>query len=172
MRPLQSDDAITMFRYRSSPEVSRYQLWHPRDLNEVMAFIKSMSGAEPDVPGTWLQLGICLLSSGDLIGDCGLHFLEDRMGDVEVGITVMTEHQKHGYAAEALGAVLGYLFGDLHKERVWASIDRRNRRAIRLVKRLGLRADTEASMRIRRENQLIGDVVYTIRRDEMLRGLR
>lgn len=69
-------------------------------------------------PGTWLQLAIV---AGGVIGDCGLHFLDDRR--VELGITLDPANQRKGYAVEALRAVLEYLLGTLRKHRVVATTD-------------------------------------------------
>jgi RimJ/RimL family protein N-acetyltransferase len=91
----------------------------------------------PDTPGTWLQLAITV--DGGVIGDCGLHFLDDRQA--EVGVTLDPAHQGRGYATEAVRAVLGYLFGTLGKHRVVATTDVRNRPAAALFERLGFRRE-------------------------------
>jgi RimJ/RimL family protein N-acetyltransferase len=162
IRRLEVEDADFIYRYRSSYEVSRYQLWRPKDVEEVEAFIESLRDLAPDTPGTWYQVGICLSASGGLIGDCGLHFPEDKPGEAEVGITLVKEHRKQGYATEALAAVITYLLNNLQKQRVYATIDARNKPAIGLVRRLGLRIDSLGRTPARVGDESPEEVVYTI----------
>jgi RimJ/RimL family protein N-acetyltransferase len=141
LRPLRADDAEAMLVYRSDPEVARYQGWEPETLSDVSEFIAALVDVEPNTPGTWLQLAICLGSSGELIGDIGLHFPEGRDHEAEFGITLNPIHQGRGYAAEALRAALGYLFGSLGKHRVYGSADPHNEASLRLMERVGMRRE-------------------------------
>ena len=70
-----------------------------------------------DVNGTWFQLVICIKNSGIMIGDIGIHFLNDGF-QVEIGYTVCPEYQKNGYALEAVHSVLNYIFTKLDKHRM------------------------------------------------------
>ena len=49
---------------------------------------KAQMTLHPDVPGTWFQVAIELAETGELIGDCGLHTLEDPAGQSEIGFTL------------------------------------------------------------------------------------
>jgi RimJ/RimL family protein N-acetyltransferase len=95
----------------------------------------------PDVTGTWFQMAIALAEAGPLIGDLGLHTLADRPGQVEIGFTLAREHQGKGYATEAVGCVLDYVFGQLGKHRVIAVTDARNAPAARVLERVGMRRE-------------------------------
>ena len=66
--------------------------------------------------GTWFQLAIELVETGELIGDCGLHTLADRPGQAEIGITMACEHQGRGYATEAVSCLLDYVFRRLDRQ--------------------------------------------------------
>jgi len=48
------------------------------------------------------------MKDGQLIGDIGVRFLDDSQ--VELGYTLSPEYQGKGYAAEAVNAVIDYLF--------------------------------------------------------------
>ncbi|NPV69255.1 MAG: GNAT family N-acetyltransferase [Firmicutes bacterium] len=54
---------------------------------------------------------------GTLIGDCGIRFPAGDDSQVEIGFTIAPAHQGHGYATEAVRAVLRYLFTTLRKHR-------------------------------------------------------
>jgi RimJ/RimL family protein N-acetyltransferase len=141
LRPLCPDDAPTLCAYRSMPEVARYQCWESFTLNDAAQFIAGQTGLLPDTPGTWFQLGIVSVASGQLIGDCGLHFREDDPRQVELGITLAPAHQGCGFATEALGSVLKYVFGTLGKHRVFAVTDAENRAAATLFRKFGFRQE-------------------------------
>jgi RimJ/RimL family protein N-acetyltransferase len=140
LRHLGPEDAPSVFRYRSLPEVRRFQAWEPASLAEVETVLRS-NPEDADVPGTWLQLALDRREDGEMLGDCGIHFPPGDRAQAEVGITVAPEHQGRGYAVEALGAVLNFLFDTLRKHRVHASVDPDNRASIRLLERLGMRRE-------------------------------
>ena len=141
LRRLRAEDAEPMFRYRSHPVVSRFQSWAPGAPSVTAAFIEEQIRVEPDTPGTWLQLGIVARDTGELLGDCGIHFPPANRHEVELGMTLAAQHQGRGYAMEALEALLEYVFDRLEKRRVYGSVDPGNVRSLRLLERAGLRRE-------------------------------
>lgn len=134
---LRPEDAAGLFAYRADPEVARYQGWKPASVAEAARFIEGQQGIAPDTPGTWWQRAIRLRDSDELIGDLGLHFLDDAT--VELGISLAPARQRHGYAREAIEVMLDFVFGGLHKQRLVALVDPRNVPCIRLLEGLGMR---------------------------------
>ena len=139
IRVLESKDKESFFAYRRLPEVCLYQFWKPLSINEVENFIKKNSTTIPNTKNTWLQLAICLRND-KLIGDMGIHFLEDD-AQVEIGYTLSPGYQGKGYALEAAKAVVDYLFVTLKKHRISASVDPENLKSINLLKKLGFRQE-------------------------------
>ncbi len=166
LRPLQAEDAETMFRYRSRPDVSRYQSWLPADVSEVRAFIEKMLGAPPGVRGTWLTLAITLRDSGIMAGDVGLHFPEIESTQLEIGITLSPAFQRRGLAAEALEEVCRYAFFTLGKDRLYASVDPRNKPSIRLLERVGMRKEAFLPGSIVIRGELVDDLVYAVKKSD------
>lgn len=107
LRRLCPEDAAAIVGYRSLPEVARYQSWETFGPDDAARLIAGQAEIIPDTPGTWVQLALVLLESGEVIGDCGIHFRRDEPRQVELGITLAPAHQGRGLAAEALGSVLG-----------------------------------------------------------------
>lgn len=140
LRRLQSGDAVALQAYRSLPEVARYQSWETFELADAIKLIDSQSGAEPGVAGTWFQLAIVEQEQGTLIGDCGLHCLEDGR-QMEFGITLAPHHQGRGYATEVLRCLLDYVFGVLAMNRVSAVIGAENQASAALFRRLSFRQE-------------------------------
>ena len=134
---LRDEDADALFAYRSDPAVARFQGWKPASVADAKRFIDTQQAVAPDTPGTWWQRAIRLRDSGELIGDLGLHFMDD--GTVEVGISLAPAHQRRGYAREALEVMLDFVFGGLRKRCVIAQVAPRNFMCMRLLEGLGMR---------------------------------
>ncbi|MDE2307081.1 MAG: GNAT family N-acetyltransferase [Xanthomonadaceae bacterium] len=133
---LRDEDADALFAYRADPAVARFQGWKPASVVDARRFIETQDGLAPDTPDTWWQRAIRLRDSGTLIGDLGLHFMDDKA--VEVGISLAPAHQRRGYAREALEVMLDFVFGGLRKQRVKAFVDPRNFMCMRLLEGLGM----------------------------------
>jgi RimJ/RimL family protein N-acetyltransferase len=160
LRRLQPADAEAVFGYRADPEVWRYQNWVPASVDEVRSFLESLSGLEPDSPGQWFQVGIELHESGELVGDCGIHVSAADPRQVEIGITLAPWHQRRGFGAEALRALLGYLFRDLGKHRVFGSVDARNDASLALLRRVGMRQEAHFVQSCWSKGEWTDDVVF------------
>ena len=89
---------------------------------------------------TW-QLALVLRESGEVVGDCGIHFQRDEPRQVELGITLAPAHQGRGLAKEALSGVLGYVFDSLGKHRASAVTDTENHAAAGLFRSLGFQQE-------------------------------
>ena len=162
LRPLLLSDARDLFSYRSDPEVFKFQSWKPHTLNEAENFIKTRIVGEPNLPGTWFQLAICKIDSSELIGDCGLHFLEKELDQVEIGITVKREHQGLGYATEVLTVIFQYVFDELKKQCIVASVDPNNQASIRLLERMKMRIETQSIDGVQLRGERRDDIEYAI----------
>lgn len=137
-------DAQALASYRSDAEVARYQNWEcPFPVSEARRFIASLQGLAPGTPGTWFQFAVVLAVSGTLIGDVGLRTGGADSRHAEVGFTLAAAHQGHGYATEAVRAVVQYAFLQLAMQRVMSRTDARNLPAQRLLERLRFRRQGE-----------------------------
>ncbi len=164
IRKLERRDEEAFFAYHSLPEVCRHQTFRPSGGADVHAFFGRLS-KRPDVPGTWFQLAVCLQNEDRLIGDIGLHFLEDGE-QAEIGYTLAPHAQGNGYALEAVRAVMGYLFGSLRKHRVVASVDPENVRSVRLLGRLGMRREAHFVKGLRIDGAWADECVYAMLRED------
>lgn len=137
LSPLETSDLDSFLRYRQDPEVARYQSWEP-SYSEAQAadLIKSQEGVSFPAEDQWLQIGIRLQISRELVGDLGLHSLLDP-DQFELGFTVATKHQGNGYATEAARALLDQLFTEHRAKSVVASADSRNLPSKAVLRGLG-----------------------------------
>lgn len=164
IRPIRKGDREDFFAYRSHPEVTKFQSFRPAQIEDIDAFILQMESALPNIPGQWYQAAICLKKGGRMIGDAGMHFIDGEQ--VEIGYTLSPDHQGKGYAAEAVHAVLGYLFGILGKHRVFASVDPDNTHSIALLERLGFRKEAHFHESIREGKRWMDDCIYAMLKRE------
>jgi aminoglycoside 6'-N-acetyltransferase len=144
VRRFAAADAGALAAYRSDPEVARYQAWDcPYPLEDAERFVASLEALAPGTPGTWFQFAVALSGTGSLVGDVALRTSRSDPRQAEVGFSFASAHQRRGYAAEAVAAVLDYAFGRLAMQRVFSITDARNLRAQRLLERLGFRREVE-----------------------------
>lgn len=145
LRHLRLEDAAALAAYRNDPEVARHQSWSSYDLEAATALILDQRSAVPGTPGTWFQFAIERRADGVLVGDCGLRTEEADARRGEIGFTIARVHQRHGYAAEAVGRVLEHAFDALGFEAVRAVTDVLNAPSIALLERLGFRREGPGS---------------------------
>lgn len=166
LRPIQMEDADSIFQYRSNAEVNRYQGWIPKTIDDVYLFIANKVSPEINQPGTWFQFVIIKKNDNELIGDIGVHFLASDAFQVELGYTLSQKFQGNGYATEALISVINFLFEELDKHQIIASIDSRNHPSIRLIERLGFRKKGHVTENNILNNEWVDDLVYALQMDE------
>lgn len=139
LRPIQPPDAEAFFKYRCNKQVNRYQSFIPESVDEVDHFIAHKVSRKINVPGTWMQWVVIKKDESELIGDIGVHFHDQDPLQVEIGCTFNGLYHGKGYATEALKKITDFLFDDLGKARITASVDPRNLPSVRLMERLGFR---------------------------------
>lgn len=138
VRCFQAQDGPAFAEYRSDPEVARFQSWDtPLPLEQAMAAIERYRTRDPAAEG-WFQYAIDL--DGVLIGDIGVGTHENLM-QAEIGFTLAPRYQGHGYATEAVGRLIQYLFEDRGLHRLSAGCDGRNHASARLLERLGFQRE-------------------------------
>lgn len=141
LRALRQPDLDAFVAYRSDPEVARWQSWgapYPQDA--AARLFASASADLPPTPGQWRQVAVARREDDALLGDCAFRRSDDGR-QAELGVTFARAHHGQGYAAEALAALIDWLFDEVGLHRVFANCDPQNPGVIRLLRRLGLREE-------------------------------
>jgi len=142
LRPFRETDAEAFCAYRSDPLVACYQSWMvPYTLSQARVFISEMCALEPGQPGKWYQLALERKTVAGIIGDCAFRRWSCDKQQAEIAFTLAREWQHQGYANEAIGRLLEYLFAELGLHRVTACCDDENYPSINVLERLGLRRE-------------------------------
>ena len=172
LRGIRISDAEPIFKYRSNPQIYKFQLWKPQKLEEVKEFIYRKIAKIPNTPDTWYQLVILFRETDELIGDIGIHFIDTDNLQVEIGFTLSLEYQCKGYATEAIVGVINYLFSNLRKHRITASVDPRNTKSIALLERIQMRKEAHFKKSFWFNNEWADDIVYAILKEEWINQKR
>lgn len=142
LRPLRMLDAGDMYEYASSEEACRFLRWGPyRQLEEAEAWLE---GKLNEGHGGDLLLGIELKSTGKLMGVVRAYGFDAKDGEFEISYILNPAFQGHGYAAEAVKALLAMCFENLGMQRVHAYVDVDNRASQSLLSKLGFTKSLDA----------------------------
>lgn len=77
-----------------------------------------------------------------VIGDVRFEPLSQARNEVEIGYGIARSRRRQGYAVEAAGAVIDWLFASGGAEKLIAGCDRRNLASVRTLRKLGFWLDT------------------------------
>jgi RimJ/RimL family protein N-acetyltransferase len=165
IRLIEEKDAEEFFRYRTLPEVYKYQAWKPADLAGLKDYAIRNSILEPFGRGQWTQFAICDAENGVLMGDMGICLDEDGF-QAEIGFTISPAFQNGGYAYEATQAMLDHLFKALGLHRVYASVDPNNQPSIGLLVKLGFRSEAHFIKSYLMRGAWYDDCIYGMLQEE------
>ena len=107
-RPFEPADVEAFVAHRSDPAVERYQDWSDFTLERGRAFIDSLQGDRPGVPGEWYQFALEELTVRELVGDVALHVSEEEPREAEIGVTLAPAFQRRGCGTEAVRGLLDH----------------------------------------------------------------
>lgn len=170
LRSMDLMDATAIFRYRSNANDNQYQGFIPEKLEEVQDFIEHKIAKEFNQINTWYQLAIVLEEPNELIGDLGLHFMENEA--VEIGCTIAKEHQGKSYATEALNRAIEYLFTDMKKQRIIGSVDPQNKASIAMLEKLGFQLTAHHKKSFQLRGEWVDDMIFGLSIDDFLLSQR
>jgi RimJ/RimL family protein N-acetyltransferase len=137
IRPFEEGDVDAYVKRRQDPDVARYQDWelpYPRERGErAVGRVMSMQGLQDD---EWWMAIVCDPDSGEVFGDVGAE-LSWQGRTAEVGYTFAKEHWGNGYAVEAVGAFIQYLFDVVGVTRVCGMLHPDNPASAMVLERTG-----------------------------------
>jgi len=98
----------------------------------------------------------------NIVGDLGIHFIDSENKQAEIGCTLNKDFQNKGYATESVKRLIDYLFNELNKHRIIASIDPDNKNSIRLVERIGFRKEAHFVESLLINGKWVDDLIYAL----------
>ncbi len=168
LRAPEAGDVDALHQRRNDPEVARWQNWTlpwPRAAaEELVADAVAMGGP---LDGQWWMLTVAERGSderaGEIVGDLAVH-LSNGGRTAEVGYTFASSHWGRGYAAEALEALVTWLFEHQSVSRVAGTLHPANRPSAMVLERTGfvLEGHTRLSYWLGDDNS--DDLIYGLTR--------
>ena len=159
---LRPEDAPALFAYRGDPDVARYQGWKPTDESDAAAFIAEQAACIFGTPDNWCQLAIRSKTTGELIGDFGVHFPPSTDDPIEFGLSLKPAEQGHGYAREVMSAGIALAFRDWGYRRLVGSVDPRNTASVALCRALGMRQEAHHVESYRFRGEWVDDMIFAL----------
>jgi len=135
LRPLTEKDLGFIYRLFSNPKTNWYSSY-PNLATPEEARRMFEGYLRPGFEDRF-RVAAELRQTCEAVGTLGLYKYSERDRRAELGFELLRSHLGRGYMAEAVGALLGYTFGELGLNRVEATVDPLNLRSVRLLERLG-----------------------------------
>ena len=110
----------------------------PELMRDALPWIRDRLREEPDIGPWWVRL-IVRRDTREAVGTAGLSGRPDAGGTVETGYSVSPEFQGHGYATEAVRAIVAWVLAQPGVTRVRAKIPPRNAPSLRVAEKAGMR---------------------------------
>ncbi|WP_419810165.1 GNAT family N-acetyltransferase [Sphingomonas sp.] len=134
MRPALVADAEALHEAYRDPLLMRWWSSAPQaDLQTTRDYLAPREGRD------WQNWAITLGDDDTAIGTLAAHPHRPRVW--EIGYLLVRDHWGHGYAGEAVTALIDLLFGTAAARRVYADVDPDNARSLQLLERLGFRRE-------------------------------
>lgn len=166
LRRVRATDAEELWRRRNDPDVARHQGWtlpYPRARAE--ALVATVAGAERPAVEDWWMITVSDRSDRVVHGDLAVHLASDGH-TAEIGYTFARTSWGHGYAVEAVAALVRWLVEDFDVHRVTAMTHPENLASARVLERVGMTFEGRTRHSYWVGDDVSDDLVYgTIRPD-------
>ena len=136
LRPPTLKDAVDIVENVNNLNVSRYLALvpYPYSIKDARFFIK-LSKKNPH------NFGICLKSTGKLIGMIGLMNLNEFIKRAELGYWLGEKYWRQGLGTESVQAIVKYSFKKLKLVRLQAGVAVENKPSAKLLKKAGFKKE-------------------------------
>lgn len=139
LRGIEPEDWRAYMRFNDHTDDMRAvdRVHPPRSAAGYRAWAQEQSTAEPkdDV------LLLAVEAEGVAVGSLSTHSTDLRAGRFAYGIGIGREYQRRGYATEAVGLLLDFMFGERRYHRCEAGVYSFNEPSLALHRRLGFREE-------------------------------
>jgi len=159
LRPPEPDEEVTTHRWALESDLLT-QTCRPPVLRSLARAAREGARRRPDA--TRASFVVVLRGTGTLIGRCTYFGLNFRNRSAEIGYILAPAARGKGFAREAVALLLGYLFGGLGMNKVYAQTAASNTASTKLLEALGFQRDGVLRQHHLHEGALHDDFVYSI----------
>lgn len=166
VRPMRSDDATGLFERRNDPQVAAFQSWQlPFPLERAVAMVEDVAAADGPTDGDWWMLAVADPETDEVLGDLAL-LLGNEGRSAEIGYTFGPDSWGHGYAVEAVEALVEQLFDVFAVTRVSAMLHPDNRPSVMVLERTGFLFEGHTRLSYWVGDQNSDDLIYGLTRPD------
>ena len=170
LRPWTRDDVAAIAGACSDPDIARWLDAVPQPYGEAEARAY-VAYAERGWRGRGGESPFAAVDAetGEVLGSCGVHWVDPEQAIAEVGYWVRREARGRGVATRATRLVAGWVLGTLHYERLQLRADPLNEASCRVAERAGFtREGVLRSARFSiRQGRRTDVAVYSLLRGEL-----
>jgi len=142
LRPYARDDFDALLAIQSREDVVRYLYEDPLGPDDVRALLERRLGnTSLSDEGDTLAVAVVLRASGEMIGDCILHWSSRQHQLGEIGFVLHPDHHGRGYATEAARPLVEFGFEEVGLHRIIGRLEARNTASARVLEKLGMRRE-------------------------------
>ena len=167
LRRWRDADLDELHALQSDPDVVRYLPWGVKTREESAEWLRQRQAqdrlAQDDDA---VSLAVERRADGRLLGAVNAWWRSAEHQQGEVGFMLARHAQGHGYALEAMTALLDVLFPALDLHRAYGRADARNDASIGLMRRLGMRQEAHLVENERFKGEWGDEVVCAVLRRE------
>ena len=133
LRGLRPEDAVAWHAYLSDPLVTEFTSYPVMSLPAVQSMIERCRGGY--AAGSSCTWAVATQADDELVGTCGFIELSRSQGWAELAYDLARSYWGRGLIAQAVGACLGWAFGQPEFNRVHACVMVGNARSARVLER-------------------------------------
>jgi RimJ/RimL family protein N-acetyltransferase len=140
------------------------EIWFPssKEATRLWTEEQAKTKANHDV----FRFQIEALETGELVGTLNTHTTNQRVGTFMYGLAIASEHQRKGYATEAVRLVLRYFFHERRYQKATAEMYSFNKPSIQLHERLGFTLEGRLRRMVFTDGQFYDALIYGMLREE------
>jgi len=166
LRPLTLHDAPMLSRLAGRREIADTTISIPHPYSEEQARQWIAGFADLFAQGKVVVFGMTLKREASLAGTIGLRDIDAEHSQAELGFWVAVEYWGQGYATEAARAVIGFGFGQLGLNRIYAHHMVRNPASGRVLTKVGMKPEGLLRQRVRKWGMFEDVVPLAMLREE------
>ncbi len=157
LRSLNEEDVHVMINWVNNKHITQYLNFEPPiSEEEEHDWLIAVNQSETD-----LVFGIVEKGSNIHIGNIGLHHIDKKTEDADIGIFIgETDREGKGYGTEALQLAVAYACRELHLKIIHAPIFASNTRSIALFEKAGFKKEKVISKGYLKNGNWIDVVIY------------
>ena len=166
IRSFLDGDVAAFHARRNDPHVSKYQDWSvPYLIEDAVGTVRSLLAMDGPTNEEWWMAAVVDSESGAVIGDLSVELTQGGRS-AEVGYTFDRESWGHGFAVEALDALIKHLFEAVAATRVFGMLHPDNVASAMVLERCGLMFEGHTKSSFWLDGECSDDWIYGTTRVE------